>query len=389
MFGLPRTVVALSFVSLLNDAASDMIAPLLPLFLVTALGAGPAIIGLIEGVAEATASLLKLISGRLTDRGVRPHTLVVGGYTLSNVARPLIGLAIGWPFVLLLRFMDRIGKGLRSAPRDAMIAAVTPAHQQGAAFGFHRALDNGGAVIGPLMAFALLAMHVPLAQVFLFSAVFGVLVLMLLAFGVDREAGRVAKVASLPPLHWRLLDSRLKGIIIAASLLAVSAIPEVFLVLWARDHGLAIMYVPLIWAAASLVKMLVAVPAGRWSDRVGRLPVLLTGWILRILMLLALAWADNGQWLVWAIFLGYAGSLAFTEGAERALIAEAAAPNARATAYGIYYMSSGLMALPGAVMIGWIWEKHGAAPACVLSAGLAAIAATIMLRETMLTKRSA
>lgn len=389
LFGLPRTVVALSLVSMLNDAASDMIVPLLPLLLTATLGAGPAIIGLIEGVAEATSSLLKLVAGRLVDRGVRPHTLVVSGYSLSNIVRPLIGLALSWPFVLVLRFLDRVGKGLRSAPRDAMIAAVTPAGMHGRAFGFHRALDNGGAVIGPLLAFMLLSAGMPLEQVFFWSVVPGILVLLLLIFGVDRNAGHVTTLMVSPPLRWSLLDARLKGLVLAAAVLAMSAIPEVFLVLWARDRGLSIAMVPLVWAAASLVKMLVAAPAGQLSDRFGRLPVLLTGWSLRILMLLVLAFAADGPLLVWLVFLGYAAALASTEGAERALIADLAPVGLRASVYGIYYMICGLLALPGAVLIGLVWEYVGITEACLLSATLALAAMLIMWRETMLTKHSA
>lgn len=389
LFGLPRTVVALSLVSMLNDAASDMIVPLLPLLLTATLGAGPAIIGLIEGVAEATSSLLKLVAGRLVDRGVRPHTLVVSGYSLSNIVRPLIGLALSWPFVLALRFLDRVGKGLRSAPRDAMIAAVTPAGMHGRAFGFHRALDNGGAVIGPLLAFMLLSAGMPLEQVFFWSVVPGILVLLLLIFGVDRNAGHVTTLMVSPPLRWSLLDARLKGLVLAAAVLAMSAIPEVFLVLWARDRGLSIAMVPLVWAAASLVKMLVAAPAGQLSDRFGRLPVLLTGWSLRILMLLVLAFAADGPLLVWLVFLGYAAALASTEGAERALIADLAPVGLRASVYGIYYMICGLLALPGAVLIGLVWEYVGITEACLLSATLALAAMLIMWRETMLTKHSA
>jgi len=154
---LPRTVVILGLVSLLNDAASEMITPLLPIFLTATLGAGPAIVGLVEGLAEATASILKLVSGRLADRGVAAKTLVVGGYTLSNAMRPLIGLATGWGAVLGLRFLDRVGKGIRSAPRDALIASAAGPEQRGRAFGFHRSMDHAGSVIGPLLAFALLA----------------------------------------------------------------------------------------------------------------------------------------------------------------------------------------------------------------------------------------
>ncbi len=187
---LPRTVVILGLVSLLNDAASEMITPLLPIFLTATLGAGPAIVGLVEGLAEATASILKLVSGRLADRGVPAKSLVVGGYTLSNAMRPLIGLATGWGAVLALRFLDRVGKGIRSAPRDALIAAAAGPEQRGRAFGFHRSMDHAGSVIGPLLAFALLAAHADLKHVFLASALPGALVILLLVFGLPAPAPR-------------------------------------------------------------------------------------------------------------------------------------------------------------------------------------------------------
>ena len=186
--GLPRTVVVLGFVSLLNDSASEMITPLIPLFLTATLGAGPAIVGFIEGLAEATASVLKLVSGRLADRGVPAKSLVLGGYGLSNVARPLIGLAASWAAVLSLRFLDRVGKGLRTAPRDALIAGATEASRRGRAFGFHRSMDHAGAVIGPLAAFALLSANVPLGSLFLASVVPGALVLLLLVWGLPDAA---------------------------------------------------------------------------------------------------------------------------------------------------------------------------------------------------------
>jgi len=181
---LPRTVIILGLVSFLNDAASEMITPLLPIFLTATLGAGPVVVGLVEGVAEATASILKLVSGRLADRGWNAKGLVVGGYGLSNTARPLIGLAFGWTWVLLLRFLDRVGKGLRTSPRDALIAASTESQLRGKAFGFQRALDHGGAVVGPLLAFLLLGWGLELHNVFLLSVVPGILVMLLLWFGL-------------------------------------------------------------------------------------------------------------------------------------------------------------------------------------------------------------
>ncbi len=230
MYVIPKTVLILGMVSFLNDAASDMIAPLLPLFLTATLGAGPAVVGLVEGVAEATASLLKLLSGRLADRGWSHKRLVVGGYGVSNLARPLIGLALGWGWVLLLRFLDRVGKGIRTSPRDALIACSTTDGQRGTAFGFHRALDNAGAMVGPLIAFALLRLGFDMGLVFLWSIVPGVLVLLLLIGGLE-ETPLHPRPCVPTPLRWGHLDHRVRGLILAAGGLALASAPEAFLVL--------------------------------------------------------------------------------------------------------------------------------------------------------------
>jgi MFS family permease len=373
---LPRTVVILGLVSLLNDAASEMITPLLPIFLTATLGAGPAIVGLVEGLAEATASILKLVSGRLADRGVPAKSLVVGGYTLSNGMRPLIGLATGWGAVLGLRFLDRVGKGIRSAPRDALIAGAAGPEQRGRAFGFHRSMDHAGSVIGPLLAFALLAAQVDLKHVFFASALPGVLVILLLVFGLPRAQAQA--VPTPPRFAWGELHGRLKAMIVAAGLLALASVPEVFVVLWATQAGLEIVWVPLVWAAASLAKMLIAMPAGILSDRVGRVPLLLGGWTLRVLVLLLLAFAKPAGVGVWALFMAYSATLAVTEPAERSVIGDHAAPEERGTAFGLYHLASGLLVLPGAVIFGLIWQRFGSPSAFAVSAAVTAAAALLM-----------
>jgi MFS family permease len=380
VLALPRTVLILALVSFLNDAASDMIAPLLPLFLTATLGAGPAVVGLVEGVAEATASLLKLASGRLADRGWNHKRLVVGGYGVSNLARPLIGLALGWGWVLLLRFLDRVGKGIRTSPRDALIAASTTERQRGMAFGFHRALDNAGAMVGPLIAFALLSSGLDLGKVFLWSLVPGLLVLVILIWGLEDVPARpVPGVAA--PLRWGHLDHRVRGLILAAGGLALASAPEAFLVLWVSNRGLALRWVPLIWAAASAVKALVAAPAGTLSDRFGRRPVLIAGWSLRILLLLilALTTGGNNDAVTWLLFLGYAGALASTEGAERALISDFTPGQERGSAFGLYHMSVGLAALPGALVFGGIWQLLGSPAAFLVAAMIATLAVAALL----------
>jgi len=390
MFSLPRTVVILGLVSFLNDAASEMITPLLPLFLTATLGAGPAVVGLVEGVAEATASLLKLISGRLADRGWNHKRLVLGGYGVSNLARPLIGLALSWGWVLMLRFLDRVGKGIRTSPRDALIAASTLQPGRGKAFGFHRALDNAGAMVGPLVAFVLLSQGLSMQQVFLWSLVPGLLVLVLLFWGLDGTP-RSGKPASPPAaLRWSALDSRVRGLILAAGGLALASAPEAFLVLWASDRGLSIAWVPLIWAGASAVKAVVAAPAGMLSDRFGRLPVLAGGWGLRILFLLVLAGTSGGgsDLITWSVFLGYAAALAATEGAERALVGDFTPANQHGTAFGLYHMTVGLAALPGALIFGGIWQLWGAPAAFALAAVLACAAMLSLLLGTRAKTRA-
>ena len=374
---LPRTVVILGLVSLLNDAASEMITPLLPIFLTATLGAGPAIVGFVEGLAEATASLLKLVSGRLADRGVSAKGLVVGGYTLSNAGRPLLGLATGWIAVLLLRFLDRVGKGLRTAPRDAFIAGAVGAAERGRAFGFHRSMDHAGAVIGPLLAFGLLAAHADLQQVFLASALPGALVILLLVLGLPSQPSAPAALA--PSFRWSALHRRLRAMILASGVLALASVPEVFVVLWATQAGMSVTWVPLVWAAASLAKMLIAMPAGVLSDRLGRLPVLLGGWSARVAVLLLLAFAQPGALGVWILFIAYSATLAITEPAERSLIGDHADERERGTAFGLYHLTGGLLVLPGAVIFGSLWQAFGSGMAFATAAAVTGFAAIVML----------
>lgn len=389
-FSLPRTVVVLGLVSFLNDAASEMIAPLLPLFLTSTLGVGPAVVGLVEGVAEASASLLKLVSGRLADRGWNHKGLVLGGYGISNTARPLIGLALGWGWVLALRFLDRVGKGLRTSPRDALIAVAAGENHRGRAFGFHRALDNGGAMLGPLVAFALLRAGLPLQHVFLWSLVPGALVILLLLKGLeDTPVPTVAGPAA--PLRWRGLDGRLRGLILAAAGIALASVPEAFLVLWASARGLDLAGVSLMWAAANGIKALVAAPAGAASDRFGRLTVLAVGWVARFGILIGMALGDKGPTAIACFFFAYAASVAATEGAERALIGDVASSGHRATAYGVYHMVVGLAALPGALLFGALWQWSGETTAFFSAAGIGLLSTMILLRlsvEAEPTKRT-
>lgn len=365
---LPSTVVVLGTVSFFNDIASDMILPLLPIFLTVTLGAGPAMLGLIEGIAEATASLLKLWAGRLGDAGVGHKRLALAGYGISNAVRPLIGFAGSWSTVLVLRFADRIGKGIRTAPRDALLAGAVGASERGRAFGFHRSMDHAGAMVGPLLASALLALGMGMQDVFLASVVPGALAVLLLAFGV-RSTASVAPAAPLPPLRWQVLDAHLRGLILAAGGLALAAVPEVFLILWLSQAGLAVAWIPLVWALAHGIRSLVALPAGRLSDHFGRLPVVLAGWLARAILLACIPWF-TGLTTVITLFMIYAAVTASTESAERALIGDVAVTGGVGAAFGIYHMTVGLLALPGAIWFGVVWEMLGMETAFLVSAGM-------------------
>jgi MFS family permease len=375
---LPRAVIVLGFASLLNDGASEMITPLIPVFLTATLGAGPAIVGLVEGLADTVSSVLKLIAGRLVDAGVRPKRLVVFGYGLANFARPLMGFASSWPFVLFLRVTDRIGKGIRTAPRDALLAGSVPAAMRGRAFGFHRSMDHTGAVIGPLLAFGLLSAQVPLRHVFLYSGVIGAILLLVVGFGIPKDAAAL-RDAPMMRFSWRALDVRVRILVSAAGALAFAAVPETFVVLWAREHGLALHWVPIVWAAASLAKVLIAMPAGILADRVGHLPVLIGGWTLRVAALAALALFPARGPAVWVLFAAYSATLATTEPSERAFIGNHVPTTQRGTAYGLYYLLCGLMALPGALAFGALWQAFGSHVAFVAASVLTATAAVWVL----------
>jgi len=273
---------------------------------------------------------------------------------------------------LALRFCDRVGKGLRTAPRDALIAGAVDDASRGRAFGFHRSMDHAGAVIGPLIAYWLLSSNVSLPHVFLWSMVPGMGVLLLLAVGVPKRAPTAGPTV-FARLQWRTLDARLRAMIIAAAGLAFAAVPEVFVLLWAKDAGLDIAWAPLLWAAASLVKMMTAMPAGALSDRIGRIPVLMIGLAGRIAALSAIAWTQPGKLGVWCLFIGYAMSLAIAEPAERAIIGDHAAVEQRGSAFGLYHLGSGLFALPGALMFGVIWQQATASAAFFTAAILTAL----------------
>jgi MFS family permease len=377
---IPRTVIMLGVVSLLTDLSSEMIYPLLPVFLASALGAGAIALGLIEGVAESTAALLKVASGIWTDRTRRRKPLVVAGYTLSGIMRPLIGLATAWPAVLVIRFADRIGKGLRTSPRDALIADVTDESARGTAYGIHRAMDHAGAVLGPLIAAALLNFAgLPLRQVFLLSAIPAVAVLVVLLLGVKEPRLQQAEAPAAPQFlaPWSALGPDYRRLLIAVLVFTLGNSTDAFLLLRLSQAGVGPAGIALLWAAHHVVKMTANYYGGRLSDRVGPRAMILTGWIFYAAIYLTFGWLDSAPWLI-AVFLAYGVYFGLVEPAERAWVASLVPANLRGTAFGWYHCAIGLAALPASVAFGLLWQQWGAAVAFSTGAVLAAFAAVLL-----------
>lgn len=375
---LPRNVIALGVVSLLTDFSSDMIYPLLPVFLTATLGAGPAALGIIEGVAEATASLLKLFSGAWSDRVGRKKPLVVAGYLLSSVARPLVGFASAWGHVLAVRFSDRIGKGIRSSPRDALIAASVPAEDRGRAYGLHRAMDHLGAVFGPVAAFLLLAgAGLSYRSVFFLAAIPGAAAVASLLFFVrdagtqaSRPGGGFALTGGLPPAFRRYL--------LIVSLFTLGNASDSFLILRAVDSGVPAAWVPLLWGAFHVVKSSLSTHAGILSDRWSRKHLIVAGWIVYAATYTLWGMVEGPAWMV-ALFLVYGLYSAATEGTERAFVADFVPQGRRGTAFGWFHLAVGLSALPASVLFGVLWNAYGPRAAFGASAGLAVAASVLLL----------
>ena len=378
LLSLPRTVWLLGLISLCNDSTSELIYPLVPLFVTSVLLAGPRALGLIEGVAEATASLLKLLSGVLTDRLGHTRSWVVGGYALAAVSRPLFYLAGSWPVVLLLRFADRAGKGLRSSPRDALLAGAVAPQQRGLAFGLHRAMDNAGAVVGPLAAAWLLAHGMALREVFLWALLPGALTVAL-ALSL-REARAPVAAPAAAPFSWRLgtLPPALRRYLLVLALFTLGNASNMFLLLRARQLGLRADQVALLWALTSAVAAALSTPLSGLSDRIGRVRLIVLGWTLYGVLYLLLGANGFQPKLLWPLFAGYGVFLAATEGAEKALVADLAPAAQRGTAYGWYNLVAGAMLLPASLLFGTLEQDCGAFVAFAVAAGCALLAAALL-----------
>jgi len=379
---LPQNVLALSFVALLNDVSSEIIYPLLPAFLALSLGASPFLIGLIEGFAESVASLLKLVSGYLSDRFGSRKIPVLFGYSLAAITRPLLAFASSWPQVFAVRLVDRTGKGIRGAPRDALLAASVDKGQRGLAFGFNRAADHLGAVFGPVVGFVLLLIFAVDTQnptigeyqrVFMFASVPVVLGLLVVVFLVH-EAPK--KTAEDKPVHLSLsgFDPNFKRFLIVIALFTLSNSTDAFLLLRAAQAGISPVVLPLLWMMLHVSKVVSSLIGGDLSDRFGRKAVIVTGWIVYAAVYLGFAFV-NEPWQAWVLFIIYGTYFGLTEGVEKAFVADMVPEGRRGTAFGLYNLAFGITVLPASLLFGLAWEFIGPAGAFMASAcvSLAAI----------------
>ena len=371
---LGRNIYALAAVSFFTDVSSEMIYPLLPVFLTAVLGASAGFIGVVEGAAESTAALLKLASGWWSDRARRRKPLVVAGYVLASAMRPLIAIAQSAIQVLAIRVSDRIGKGLRNSPRDALIADSVDPSIRGRAFGFHRAADNAGGILGPLLAFAALTWwHDDLRTVFWLASIPGIIAVVVLVIGV-RDVARRDDAMPTPADLRQPMPRPFWAVLVTIFLFTLGNSTDAFLLLRASQLGVPVALAPVLWAALHVVKTASGVPGGSLSDRIGRKPVLIAGWVVYAVVYVLFA-AASTPWHAWALFGVYGIYFGLTEGSERALVADLVPAARRGAAYGWYYLTIGAGALPASVIFGLIWNRAGSGTAFVFGAALALVAA--------------
>ena len=374
---LPPTVVRLGWVSFLTDVSSEMIFPLIPAFLAGISGAPASALGWIEGVADGTASTLKIVSGRITDRAKRKKPLVLFGYGISSFVRPLVCFAASWPVVLGVRFLDRVGKGVRSAPRDTLIAAAAPPGRRGAAFGLHRAFDNAGAVLGPLVATGLILWFgASFRTVFALSAIPALLSILVLAFGVHEGpappgSGESSATKLLP------LPSSFRRSVAVMTLFTLAASSDGFLLLKARECGVSAGWLPVLWSGVNAIRAGFSTWGGALSDRFGRKLLLGSAWLLYAGCYAAFASVTTVVG-VSAVLAVYALFGALSEGTERALITDLVPAESRGRAFGWMHGLMGFSALIASVVFGWLWDHHGSRVA-FLAGAAPALAAAILL----------
>lgn len=383
---LPRNVVALSAVSLLNDTSSEIVYPLLPAFLALTLGASPFAIGLIEGFAESVASLLKLLSGYLSDRFRSRKLPVFLGYSLAAVVRPLLAFVTSWTQVLAVRLTDRVGKGIRGAPRDALIADSVEPRERGFAFGFNRAADHLGAVFGPIVGFALIYLFAmdtssptlqEYQQVFLVASIPVVVGLVIIAFLVREDPHIGDEPPAVVELSLRGFDRNFKHLLVVIAIFTLSNSTDAFLLLRAAEAGISPVFLPLLWMTLHISKVISSLIGGDLSDRFGRKTMIIAGWGVYALVYIGFAFVDQA-WQCWALFVIYGIYFGLTEGVEKAFVADLVPAHRRGTAYGLYNLAIGITVFPASLIFGLLWNNFGSTKAFIASSAVS-VAAIVML----------
>ena len=378
---IPQTVWFLGFVSMFMDISSEMIHSLLPIFLISVLNSSATAVGLIEGVAEAVALISKTFSGALSDWLGKRKMLVFSGYALGTLTKPLFALSTGVGLVFAARFLDRIGKGMRGAPRDALVADVTPDNFRGAAYGLRQSLDTVGAFLGPLLAMVLMIGTTGnFRSVFWFAVIPGLLSVAIIVFAV-KEPSNLPSRSKQPSLHWRDIN-KLSGtywmVVGVGSIFTLARFSEAFLLLRAESVGMSASMIPLMLVVMNVFYSLTAYPAGRLSDRLGRTGLMTVGLMVLIVSDFTLSFAET-SWQVasgtalWGLHMG------LTQGLLAAMVADTASQNLRGTAFGIFSMVCGFSMLVACLIAGWLWDLFGAASTFLAGAVFAAMALTVYL----------
>lgn len=374
---LTRTVWLLGAISFLNEATSELIYPLLPLYLAATMAFDPRVLGLIEGVSLTATGLTKLLSGVLADKTRAAKPWVVGGYLMAGIARPLYVFAHSWPLLFLLRLTERVGKGLRGAPRDALLAQSIPLDRLGLAFGVHRAFDHAGAVAGPLLAALLLTLDVPLRQIFFWTAAPAFLVVLLSLTVRDPAPPKTTH-----PFRWNLaeFDPAFRRFLAVQALFMLGYPSNLFILIRAEELGIPNAELPLLWSLVALGSACFSAFFSGLSDRVGRQRLILAGWLIHALFFWCMGINHDQAWLLWLLFPSLGLYLAATEGPQRALVAELAHFSQLGSAYGWFNMTSWLMLLPGSFLFGELWKEFGSQTAFSFSALCSLSAALLQIR---------
>ncbi len=372
---LPKNVFMLGFVSFFTDLSTEMIYPLLPLFLSTTLGASRGMIGLIEGIAETTASILKVFSGYISDKIKKRKFLVFLGYTLSTITKPFFSIATRAWHVLFVRFLDRVGKGIRTSPRDALIADSINENIRGRAFGFHRAMDTLGAVFGPLTAFLLLPLvNNNYRTIFLISFIPGVIAVSVVLFFVKERITSKSKAQKVK-IIFKNLTPEFKLFVILSAIFTLGNSSGAFLILRAITVDISPKMIPILWLIFNVVYTIAATPSGILSDKIGRKPVIIIGFMIYTLVYVGFAFA-NAAFQVWILFIIYGIYYGIIEVNFRAYVADLVPSNIRATAYGVFHTTVGITAFPASVIMGVLWDSVGVKFAFLFGAALALISGT-------------